>query len=235
MDKKSLQTQMKEKPFLHLEDIIYQALRMEIIGLRIAPGSKLNESKIAEDLGVSRTPVRNALARLVEEGLIYKAANRVSVVARLTKDECYQIMDARLAIEGHAAYLAASLITDQELEELKHWITRYQKASRGKKTSDILEHSICDHHFHALIIQASRNRLIQEMYQKIEGRIFYYRNSLYHALKHEDLQRILTGAVRQHMATYHALRLGFAEMAKVAMEADARSMVGAFMVWDELN
>ena len=94
MDKKSLQTQMKENPFLHLEDIIYQALRMEIIGLRIAPGSKLNESKIAEDLGVSRTPVRNALARLVEEGLIYKAANRVSVVARLTKDECYQIMDA---------------------------------------------------------------------------------------------------------------------------------------------
>ena len=58
---------MKENPFLHLEDIIYQALRMEIIGLRIAPGSILNESKIAEDLGVSRTPVRNALARLVEE------------------------------------------------------------------------------------------------------------------------------------------------------------------------
>ncbi len=76
---------MKENPFLHLEDIIYQALRMEIIGLRIAPGSKLNESKIAEDLGVSRTPVRNALARLVEE--------------------------------GYAAYLAASLITEKELEE----------------------------------------------------------------------------------------------------------------------
>ena len=194
---------MKENPFLHLEDIIYQALRMEIIGLRIAPGSKLNESKIAEDLGVSRTPVRNALARLVEE--------------------------------EYAAYLAASLITEKELEELKHWITRYQKASRGKKTSDVLEHSICDHHFHALIIQASRNRLMQEMYQKIEGRIFYYRNSLYHALKHEDLQRILTGVVRQHIATYHALRLGFAEMAKAAMEADARSMGGAFMVWDEQN
>lgn len=194
---------MKENPFLHLEDIIYQALRMEIIGLRIAPGSKLNESKIVEDLGVSRTPVRNALARLVEE--------------------------------EYAAYLAASLITEKELEELKHWITRYQKASRGKKTSDVLEHSICDHHFHALIIQASRNRLMQEMYQKIEGRIFYYRNSLYHALKHEDLQRILTGVVRQHMATYHALRLGFAEMAKAAMEADARSMGGAFMVWDEQN
>ena len=76
---------MKENPFLHLEDIIYQALRMEIIGLRIAPGSKLNESKIAEDLGVSRTPVRNALARLVEE--------------------------------EYAAYLAASLITEKELEE----------------------------------------------------------------------------------------------------------------------
>lgn len=235
VDKKSLQTQMNENPFLHLEDVIYQNLRNEIIGLRVAPDSKLNESKMADDLGVSRTPIRNALQRLEEEGLVHKASNRVPVVSRLTKDACYQIMDARLAVEGHAAFLAASQITEEELEELKIWINRYQKASRGKKPADILEHSICDHHFHALIIQASRNQLIQEMYQKIEGRIFYYRNYLYHTLKPEDLQRILAGAVRQHMTTYHALRLGFAEMAQAAVEADARSMVGAFMVWDELK
>lgn len=233
MDRKELNAKMQANPFLHLEDYIYQSLRKDIIGLLIAPGSKLSESKIAEELGVSRTPVRNALSHLTEEGLICKNANRVPVVKALTKEECYQIMDARLAIEGHAAYLAASLITEKELDELKYWINRYQKASLSKNKADILEHASSDHNFHALIVRASRNSLIQEMYQKIETRVFYYRSCLYHALKPEDLHRILSAAVRQHMTIYHAMKMGFSETVQTEVENDIRSMVNAFMVWDD--
>ena len=70
------------------------------------------------------------------------------------------------------------------------------------------------------------------MYQKIEGRIFHYRNCILHTISQENSTKILSSAVKQHLAIYHALKLGFSEMAKIEIENDIRSMVNVFMAWE---
>lgn len=232
IDRQTLHKKIEENPFLVLEDVIYHSLRNDIIELQLTPGSKLNESKLAEDLGISRSPIRNALQKLYQEGLIHKKANKLSVVSALSKEECHQIMEARLAIEGFAAYLATFHITEEQLKQLQFWISQYENASNGKSTTDIAAHAACDHRFHAIIIEASNNAYIQEMYQKIEGRIFHYRNCILHTISQENSTKILSSAVKQHLAIYHALKLGFSEMAKIEIENDIRSMVNVFMAWE---
>jgi Transcriptional regulators len=228
MDKSELDRRIAENPFAALSDVIYHALYEDIIFLRITPGMKLNESRIADELGVSRTPVKNALARLAHDRLLLKKGGSISVVSPMAKQESRQLYEARIAIEGYAAFLAASRVTADQLEELGQLAEEY--AEIGKHL-DPATYAECDHRFHAIVIAAGGNDYIARIYESIESRLLHYRHCLLHEIGPQRLQPILSSASRHHLAVYNALRLGFADIARAEMERDIGGMNDVFSEW----
>lgn len=92
---------------MRASDTAYAALREEIVGWRLAPGTPLNETDLAERLGVSRTPLRAALARLALEGLVDTSRGRTGVVSDVSRDSVTRLFELREALETHGARLAA--------------------------------------------------------------------------------------------------------------------------------
>lgn len=145
-----------------LKDRVFDALRkavisMEIYSVKEAP--KLDERKLAQSLGVSRTPVREALSRLEQEGLVKNIPRRGTFVVRKTKREIIEIIQVWAALESMAARLATVHATDKELEAFRLRCNAYQvdKKLDGARIDEYSESNI---KFHQDIISLSKNEFL---------------------------------------------------------------------------
>lgn len=190
-------------------DPIYNALRRKIIEGQYAPGTRLVEGRLAQELGVSRTPVRQALARAAAEGLVRLYPNRGAVVRAFTADDLIQAYDLRAVLEGHAAYRAALCISPSELAVLEAEAEALEGALAQQFPSRQDEvHFLVDHNkvFHDTIIVASGNARLAEVvghvvdvplqfrsffwYTPEERRISnFFHRSILHALRSRDPDR----------------------------------------------
>ncbi len=109
-------------------DQVYQQLRRLLIEGYYPPGSRLVEERLAQDLGVSRTPVRQALVRAAAEGLVQIFPNRGAVARSFTVDDLIEIYDLRALLEGHAAYLAAQRITAEQIIRMESAATALEQS-----------------------------------------------------------------------------------------------------------
>lgn len=228
LTKAELEQQMQRRPFAALGDLIYERLYEDIIMLRLMPSTRLNESKIAAELGLSRSPVKDAVSRLIAQGLVKKEDGKLPFVSPVDKEECRRLYEARVGIEGYAAFLASKRITSEELHSLAKLVAEY--AEIGEQI-DIQRYAECDHKFHAIVIQAAHNPHIIEMYDCIERRILRYRRCLHHKLAIDSLQSILSSASRYHKAVYQALRMGLSEVARSEIIQDIGGMLDVFSEW----
>ncbi|MBP9958379.1 MAG: GntR family transcriptional regulator [Synergistaceae bacterium] len=228
LKKEKLANEMKRNPFLVLSNFIFDSLYKDIIKLNIPPGTKLNESKIALELGVSRTPVKHAINQLIKMGLVQKKDEKLSIVSPMGKEESRSLYEARIAVEGYAAYLAARRISEKDLSELNFLVKEYIEIG---KNINVQTYAECDHNFHSIIIKASGNDYIQEMYGSIKNRILHYRRYLHYQIDKSSLQPVLTRASRHHQAIYNALFMGFSDVAKSEIESDIGGMLDIFSEW----
>jgi DNA-binding GntR family transcriptional regulator len=153
---------------------IYEAIRESILTGRYAPGERLIETRLAAEFGVSRTRIRDALARLHTEQLVSSAPNRGLVVRPLSSRDIEEIYALRLLLEGFAANVAATNITIRELDELREFHDRMIDLSHsiddsGEDTHLTTIRSVTDlnNEFHRLIQRASRNSRLQALLQTI--------------------------------------------------------------------
>ena len=142
-----------------LREVIFDTLREAIITGELKPGERLMEVKLAEKMGVSRTPVREAIRMLELEGLVDMLPRKGAHVAELSVKDIMDVLEVRASMDSLAAKLAAERITDEEIKELKQ--IQVQFVSYADK--DNLQGTIKkDVEFHELIYRASRNdRLLQ--------------------------------------------------------------------------
>ncbi|MFQ8897730.1 MAG: GntR family transcriptional regulator [[Clostridium] scindens] len=183
MNKHELDEMLAENPFLVLSDVIYQSLYNDIIQLKMPPDSRLNESKIAEELGISRSPVKSALSKLEKDGLVYKKSGKILAVSWMTKEDGYSLYEARSALEGFAASLAVIRITAEQMKELEELTRQYVAVCNGSnKELNPNDYADIDHKFHSLIVTASCNPYIMRMYRSLEGYLLHYRYCLYYSL-----------------------------------------------------
>ena len=142
-----------------LSQKVYRALKTEIIKGSLKPGTKLLEGKIAEQMGVSRTPVREALKELAAEGFVKMNPNQAVVVSNASVEDVQEVLQIRGVLEGLAARLATRMISEEEIKELE----KYQKQMEYyTKKDDVLAFSEMDAEFHELILNVcGNNRLIQ--------------------------------------------------------------------------
>ena len=143
-------------------DAVYGRLRRLIIEGHYAPGTRLVEDRLARDLGVSRTPVRQALARVAVEGLVQLFPNRGAVVRTFTHADLVDAYDLRAVMEGYAAYRAAGRISPGQLADLEAAAAALEGSLQQHfPTRQAEVHFLVEHNqrFHNTIIAASGNPL----------------------------------------------------------------------------
>ncbi|MBO0454933.1 GntR family transcriptional regulator [Candidatus Enterococcus murrayae] len=217
----------REHPFFSITDLVYLFLQEEIIHLHLRPNEKLNESRIANELKISRTPVRKALDKLLEEFLVEKKG-KLYTVASMSKSESLLLCEARIAIEGYAVFLATSKITPEQIKRLEELTVEYEQVDLEDGSWQYAE---CDHAFHNIVIEAAENPHISRMYETMELRLRHYRHCLIGEIGRKQLRPILDKSARNHRAILNAIKLGFADQAKALIEKDIRGMYEVFFEW----
>ena len=225
---RQFQRSLDEHPFNNFNESVYDALYRSIINLSLLPGSALSETAIAEQMGVSRTPVRNALIRLQTVGLVVHNKGQAFQVAEIQKNACRELMEARLAVEGHCACLAAERATEEDLRELNRFMGAFLKAYR---TWDIDNMVANDHQFHQSIVTASHNSILADLYARISPRVLHYRHYLFHRAEKQVLRPIMGSSLRHHQAACNAIKLGFPTIARECMEKDISGMPEIMSNW----
>lgn len=146
-----------------LKDRIYDALKETIASMNIYEGTgepRLDERQLSEDLGVSRTPVREAIARLEQEGLVRIVPRRGVFVARKTKSEIVEMITVWAALESMAARLISKQATDEEIASLR---ALFATIEDDTAQANIDEYSGLNIRFHQAIIRLSKSQLIETM------------------------------------------------------------------------
>jgi DNA-binding GntR family transcriptional regulator len=138
-------------------DQAYLALCTEILAGRIGPDVRLTEMTIAERLGISRTPVREAVRRLIIEGFLTRERREGLRVTTLNPDEVQQIFNIRLMLESYAARRAAEFVTPGEAAELTRLAEVMTAHSPPRSDADFVTLSQANTAFHRLVIQAARS------------------------------------------------------------------------------
>ena len=228
MLKTELEKEFAENPFLNLNDAVFRLLYNNIIRLTLKPGSALSETSLAKELELSRTPIRNALMHLQQLGLVKQEKGQSFIVVPLEKGECQQLMEARLAIEGYAAYLAAERIDAKQLEQLADCMKGFQSACSQWDVDAII---LNDHAFHQTMIDSAQNRFLMDTYRSLEPRVLHYRYFLFSQKAKESIFPIIQESLRHHQAIYHAVEFGFSTVAKERMERDIAGMVDIVKTW----
>jgi DNA-binding GntR family transcriptional regulator len=139
-------------------DFVYESLRDAISDGRIAGGERVREEEVARNLGVSRTPVREALQRLQQRGILNFGPTRGLVVAQLSHEQIVELYAMREILEGSAARFAAQHATPEEIAIL-HQLQDQLRAAEG----DDLLHKHLDRRFHQAIYEAAHNRYLMQM------------------------------------------------------------------------
>ena len=145
-----------------LREVVYETLREAIKTLALTPGERLMEIQLAEELGVSRTPVREAIRKLELERFVVMIPRRGTYVANLSLKDINEVFEIRAALDALAAGLAAERITEEELEQLERLLV---EISDHIDQHDNVKIVATDEAFHDILYRASRNeRLVGIIY-----------------------------------------------------------------------
>lgn len=137
-----------------LREVVCETLRTAIIGGVLKPGERLMEIQLAEELGVSRTPVREAIRKLEQEGFVEMLPRRGTYVANISIKDVIDVYEIRIALDVLAAGLAAERITEEELVTLKRQLARIKTVVEHDEMEKVGEY---DWEFHEVLYKASKN------------------------------------------------------------------------------
>jgi DNA-binding GntR family transcriptional regulator len=138
---------------------VFTQIENDILNGRYEPGESLIEKKLSDELGVSRTPVREAIRQLELEGLVQSIPNKGAIVKGISAKDIEDIYTIRMMIEGLAARWAAEKITDEELEELKEAFDLEEFYTKKNDTTHLLKF---DSRFHEVIFKASKSKPLMQ-------------------------------------------------------------------------
>lgn len=217
----------EEYPFEQVSKLIYECLKREILEVKLKPNTKLNESKIAAELGISRSPVKNACDALIAEGLVIKEKNKIPMVAPFSTADCLKICEARIGIEGSAAYYAAKFITKKQLDNLYKLQKQYEECLANNNP---MEAAKVDYRFHTEIVNSSGNKYIKFMYDYIG--IYTLRNRCYlqYLIGSEKSRIELQYRKKCHEAIIFAIEKGLSETAQEEITHDIGGMLEMYFL-----
>lgn len=174
MDNKLFEIKLDQyKP---LREIVFETIRNAIISGDLKPGERVMEVQMAESLGVSRTPVREAIRKLELEGLVIMLPRKGAYVADLSVKDLTEVLEIRASLEGLAAGLASIRIDEAEIEELEVYALKFHKAIEEEDVDTLI---LRDLEFHDAIFKASRNERLIQLNNNLREQVQRFRE-IYH-------------------------------------------------------
>ena len=188
-----------------------EAVRQGLAEGRLVPGSWLREGALAEELGVSRTPVREALRSLASEGLVELVRHRGARVVRWTVDDVEETYRLRALLEGEAAALAAQRATPADVEALERCCAAYERAVHGRLSA--VEQAALNDAFHAAVLAAAASPRLVALHASVTSAPLVARA----LARYDDLD--LQRSVLAHRDVVTAVRARDVDLAASAMRA----------------
>ena len=168
-----------------LADEVYDQLVQAIMDREIGPDDRLVQEKLAAELDISRTPVREALLRLEKEGVLHLANSGGFRLAKISEEETLELYQARAAIEGQAARILTARGDAEELERLRKLI----RQTEDLKDPTTRDYFIANRTIHRAFMEAAGNRFLLEMFDMIWGRAMAFH--LFAAIENADISKSL--------------------------------------------
>ena len=197
-----MKLELEKGEYLPLRDVVFKTLRKAIIKGKFQPGERLMEEKLADMLGVSRTPVREAIRMLELEGLVTMIPRKGAEVADITIEDLRDALELRMALEVLSVGLACERIDDVGKKELIAVGVEFKEAINSKLVPAIVDK---DERFHDVIFRASGNKKLITTAMNLREQVYRYRyeyikDSSYHdklIKEHDDITRAILSGDRQ--------------------------------------
>ncbi|MDO4339453.1 MAG: GntR family transcriptional regulator [Eubacteriales bacterium] len=183
--------------YLPLRDVVFNTLRQAILKGELKPGERLMEIALAERLGVSRTPIREAMRKLELEGLVVMIPRRGAQVANITEKDLNDVLEVRIALENMAIEKACKRMNEEQMGKL--WIAA-REFEHTIEEGDLVKLAEADEAFHEIIYQAADNMRLNQVLNNMREQIYRYRVEY---LKEGETREVL---VREHEELYYAIR-----------------------------
>ena len=158
--------------YIPLRDIVFKTLREAIITGALQPGDRLMEIKLANELGVSRTPVREAIRKLESEGLVIMTARKGAEVAPINEKDLKEVLEIRRSLEGLAGQLACGHVEEEDIKKLLDINAGIAKAIQDENVEEI---AAFDVDFHETIYAMTQNNRLITMLRQLKEHIYRYR------------------------------------------------------------
>ena len=159
--------------YLPLRDVVFNTLRQAILRGELKPGERLMEVQLANKLGVSRTPIREAIRKLELEGLVLMIPRKGAEVADITEKSLTDVLEVRKALEELAVQLCCDKIKKEELKELHEAADEFQRIL--KTSSDVTEIAEADVRFHDIIYMSTGNQKLIQLLNNLREQMYRYR------------------------------------------------------------
>ena len=157
---------------LPLGDVVFNTLRQAILRGELKPGERLMEIQLANKLGVSRTPIREAIRKLELEGLVLMIPRKGAEVAEITEKSLRDVLEVRRALEELAVELVCEKITDEQIQDLKDAAEEFKESL---KDGDITRIAEADVKFHDVIYMATDNQKLIQLLNNLREQMYRYR------------------------------------------------------------
>lgn len=155
-----------------LREIVFETIREAIINGHLQPGERMMEIQLAEEMGVSRTPVREAIRKLELEGFVVMIPRKGAYVAGISLKDIADVFEIRIALEGLAAALAAERMTESELEQMERVLVKKAKTIETNDLEGLVE---ADTEFHEILYRSSRNERLGQIINHLREQIQRFR------------------------------------------------------------
>ena len=183
--------------YLPLRDVVFNTLRESILKGEMKPGERLMEIHLANKLGVSRTPIREAIRKLELEGLVTMIPRRGAEVAQITAKSLRDVLEGRQALDALAMELACERISEEEIGRLREACDNFAEIT---KTQDAVRIAQADVELHDIIVQGSRNEKLAQMVGNLSQQMYRYR--LEYVKDEANYKRLIA----EHRVIYEAIR-----------------------------
>ena len=190
------QLELNMDAYLPLRDVVFNTLREAILRGDLVPGERLMELQLAAKLGVSRTPIREAIRMLEQEGLAITIPRKGAIVAGMTEKDMQDVLEIREALEELSVQVACDKITDEEIAELQKNMKNFE---HSLKSGDLKKMAQADVEFHDVIYRATDNPKLINMLNNLREQMYRYRvEYLKNPQNHEQL-------LQEHEAIYKGI------------------------------
>ena len=194
--------------YLPLRDVVFNTLRQAILKGELAPGERLMEIQLAEKLGVSRTPIREAIRKLELEGLVLMIPRKGEEVAKISEKSLKDVLEVRRSLEELAIELACQRISDTDMEDMDAAQAAFRDAiAKG----DAMEIAETDEAYHDVIYNCTRNTRLVQILNNLREQMYRFRLEY---IKDEDKRQIL---LIEHEKILKALRSRHVAEARAAV------------------